>query len=108
MDLNTYQELARKTKMYPDEYKIIYPALGLAGEVGEVCEKIKKILRDKGGNFTDDSKEAILCELGDVTWYIANICSDLGLKMDDVANRNIEKLNSRKERNVIGGSGDNR
>lgn len=98
-----YQEEASKTAIYPEQYKIVYPALGLAGEAGEVAEKVKKHIRDGVLNVEDLKKE-----LGDVLWYLAAIASDLGLNLDDVADANLQKLRSRQARGVIGGNGDNR
>ena len=109
MTFNEYQEVTRKTATYPTVGgRIVVPTLGLVGEAGEVAEKIKKVLRDKEGVFLVEDKEQIKKELGDVLWYIANIANDLFINMDDIAKGNIEKLNSRKERGVIHGSGDNR
>jgi NTP pyrophosphatase (non-canonical NTP hydrolase) len=104
MDFKEYQELAKTTAIYPESAKIFYPCLGLAGEVGEVCEKVKKHVRD--GRVLD--KEDLKKELGDVLWYLSAVASDLGIDLDDVANTNYQKLKSRQERNVIQGSGDNR
>jgi NTP pyrophosphatase (non-canonical NTP hydrolase) len=106
MELNEYQKEAKKTAIYPSP--IIYPALGLCGEAGEVAEKVKKVLRDNNGVFTDAKKEEIVKELGDVLWYVANTASDIGFTLEDVAQGNIDKLNSRKERGKISGNGDNR
>jgi len=103
MEFNEYQKKAITTAIYPIEYEIIYPALGLAGEAGEVAEKIKKYIRD--GELDKDS---VAKELGDVLWYIANLASDLDIDLDVIAHNNIEKLFSRKERGVLHGSGDNR
>ena len=109
MTLNEYQEKSRKTAKYPDAGKnFIYPTLGLAGEAGEVAEKVKKIIRDEGGAVSNEKREEIKKELGDVLWYVAQIATELGISLDDVAEANIEKLYSRLERGVLGGSGDNR
>lgn len=109
MDFNEYQKKALETAAYSDSYAIIYPALKLSGEAGEVSEKVGKILRDKGGNFkTEGFVEDIKKELGDVLWYIAAMASDLGLTLDEIASHNIQKLADRKNRGVIQGSGDNR
>ena len=86
----------------------IYPVLGLCGESGEIAEKIKKVIRDEGGIISEQKKEEIKKELGDVLWYISQIGVELGLSLDAVAKGNIEKLQSRLERNKISGSGDNR
>lgn len=106
MNINTYQEEASKTAIYKD--KLIYPTLGLCGEAGEMANKVKKILRDNNGQISEEVKQNLIAELGDVLWYVAAIATDLGADLDSVAAENIAKLNSRKARNVIGGSGDNR
>ena len=109
MELNHYQRESRKTALYPHlGSNAIYPTLGLVGEAGEVADKIKKILRDKEGIFDKDSKDAIKLELGDVLWYLSQLAIELGFELDDVANSNLQKLNSRKFRGKIQGSGDNR
>ncbi|MEK7097775.1 MAG: nucleoside triphosphate pyrophosphohydrolase family protein [Patescibacteria group bacterium] len=109
MTFEEYQKLSRKTAIYPDAgHNFIYPTLGLAGESGEVAEKIKKVLRDHGGVIDDVKKQEIAKELGDVLWYVAQIASELGLSLDEIADLNIEKLYSRLERDKISGSGDSR
>jgi len=108
MDFHHYQMLSRKTAVYPKEEKIIYPTLGLAGEAGEVCEKVKKVLRDEGRRFSNRKTQEIEKELGDVLWYIANLASDLGIPLERVAQQNLDKLFSRKDRGKLHGSGDNR
>jgi len=104
MTFNEYQEFAKTTAIYPEQYKVVYPALGLAGEAGEVTEKVKKMLRD--GTVPD--KKEIAKELGDVLWYISALAGDFGISLEEIAQMNYEKLKSRQERNVISGSGDNR
>ncbi|NCD01172.1 hypothetical protein EOL94_03725 [bacterium] len=109
MTFNDYQKESRKTAVYPDlDNNYIYPTLGLSGEAGEVSEKIKKIIRDKGGIISDEDKKEIAKELGDVLWYISQIASELDLELDSVAKQNIDKLLSRLERGKIQGNGDNR
>lgn len=109
MTFNEYQKESRKTAIYPDAGKnFIYPTLGLAGESGEVAEKIKKVIRDKGGIIDETTKQEIAKELGDVLWYVSQIASELGLSLEDVASENIKKLFSRKDRGVLNGNGDNR
>lgn len=108
MDFNAYQNAACETALYGDAYRITYPALGLASEAGEVAGKVKKVLRDRGGDFGDDQIAAIKDELGDVLWYVASLAADLGITMDDIAAGNIEKLHSRLERGTIKGDGDQR
>jgi NTP pyrophosphatase (non-canonical NTP hydrolase) len=109
MDFKEYQEKSRKTALYPNkDNNFVYPTLGLAGEAGEVSEKIKKVIRDKGGVIDDETRELIKKELGDVLWYVSQLATELELSLDDVAEHNIEKLYSRMERNVLHGDGDNR
>lgn len=108
MNFDEYQQAARATAIYPQEMKVVYPVIGLAGETGEVAEKVKKTIRDNGGQFDDERRDAIVKELGDVLWYIANIAADLGVNLDDVAQCNLDKLRSRVDRNRLHGSGDNR
>src|SRR3989338_10101859 len=108
MDFNEYQKKSRKTAQFTNKGdNFIYPTLGLAGESGEVAEKIKKIIRDDGGVISNDKKQEILKELGDVLWYVAQIATELKLSLNKVADFNIEKLYSRKKRGKISGSGDN-
>ena len=108
MEFDRYQQLARATKIYPEKYNIIYPTLKLAGEAGEVAEKVGKVLRDNNGEFSDEKIFEIAKELGDLCWYIANLASDLGLSLNTIAEQNIQKLIDRKVRNTLHGSGDNR
>lgn len=110
MELNEYQKKALETAVYSDKYRIIYPALGLGDEVGEVLGKVKKWLRgdDGEGIMSDERKEALKLEIGDVLWYLAVLSRDLDISLDDVAKTNIEKLRSRKERDLIKGNGDYR
>lgn len=109
MNFEEYQKKSRVTAKYPNAgNNFIYPTLGLAGESGEVAEKIKKVIRDKGGVVDEETKEMIKKELGDVLWYVSQIASELGLSLDNVAEHNIEKLYSRMERGKLNGSGDNR
>lgn len=103
MDFSSYQKRAKSTAIYPEAYKLVYPALGLAGEAGEVAEKIKKSIRD--GNL---DVEGLKKELGDVLWYIAAIANDIEFDLNEIAQMNLDKLESRKNRGVLGGSGDNR
>lgn len=109
MDFKEYQEESRKTAIYKklgENY--IYPSLGLAGETGEVMEKIKKLIRDKDGVIDDEFKKEIAKELGDILWYMAQLSTEFGISFQDVAEKNIEKLASRKERGMLHGDGDNR
>jgi NTP pyrophosphatase (non-canonical NTP hydrolase) len=109
MTFEEYQVEARKTAVYPNkDNNFIYPTLGLAGEAGEVAEKIKKVLRDSDGIVSPEKKIEITKELGDVLWYVANLSKELGISLEEVAAKNIEKLKSRQDRNELHGSGDNR
>lgn len=108
MDLNDYQAAALTTAVYPENKRIIYPALGMNGEAGEVADKVKKVIRDNEQEFTDENKRAIAYEVGDVLWYCATMAHDLGYTLEEVAKMNIDKLQSRQQRGKLGGSGDNR
>ncbi|PID52390.1 MAG: hypothetical protein CR972_01750 [Candidatus Moraniibacteriota bacterium] len=109
MDFSKYQKESRKTALYPDVgHNFVYPTLGLVGEAGEVADKLKKTIRDDDGVITEEKKKEVEKELGDVLWYIAQVSSELDLDLNHVAQKNLEKLFSRKERGKIGGSGDNR
>ncbi len=108
MTLNEYQQAALETANYPTEYNIIYPALGMNGEAGEVAEKVKKVIRDNNQEFTDDRKREIAKEIGDVLWYCAALAHDIGYTLEEIGEMNNAKLRSRKARGVISGSGDNR
>ena len=109
MELNSYQAAARRTAAYPDiGCNPIYPTLGLTGEAGEVADKVKKVLRDRGGVFDAETREAIKLELGDVLWYVAQLSRELGYDLEEVAAANLAKLSSRAARGRIAGSGDQR
>lgn len=109
MTFNEYQQYVNSMKIYPSTYRVVYPALGLAGEAGEIAEKVKKWIRDEGAQaMTDDRAEAILSELGDPLWYIAALASDMGYTLQQVVDANVAKLSSRKDRGVLQGSGDSR
>lgn len=108
MSFREYEEGAAKTAVYPHEYHAVYPALGLAGEAGEVAEKVKKVIRDKGGVFMSSDIDGIKKEIGDVLWYLTALSHDLGFTLEQAAQLNNEKLRDRQARGVIGGSGDNR
>lgn len=110
MNLNEYQKQALTTVITSeDEFKdLLHWVLGVNGEAGELAEKVKKIIRDKGGKVSAEDKEALAKEIGDVLWYLAVFAHDLGFKFEDVAQANLDKLQSRKARGVLGGSGDHR
>ena len=108
VELSEYQRLSRRTAEYPREAWLAYPALGLAGEAGEVAEHAKKAIRDDAGAVTDERRAAMGKELGDVLWYVAQLASELGLELEDIAQVNLDKLLSRQRRGVLSGSGDER
>ena len=109
LTFSEYQQRTGDTARYPDVgQNPIYPTLGLAGEAGEVAEKVKKVLRDKGGEFDAETVAALKKELGDVLWYVARLAAELDLDMGDVAAANLAKLSSRQDRGVLHGSGDER
>lgn len=104
VEANRYQRWTRTTAIYPKHKGVEYCALGLASEVGEVCDKLKKSIRDQHALDVDAVKK----ELGDVAYYLARLADELGLTFGEVLASNIEKLESRKSRDVLTGSGDNR
>lgn len=112
MTLDEYQSGARSTALYPEAARVLYPTLKLAGEAGEVAEKLGKLMRDQGWApgepLTQEQTDALTKELGDVLWYVANLAADLGVDLETVGRVNLEKLASRKARGVLGGSGDDR
>ncbi|GHO92234.1 hypothetical protein KSF_022820 [Reticulibacter mediterranei] len=112
MDIHEFHEYQRESRKTWGEVAtnspIVYPTLGLVNEAGEVAGKIKKIFRDKGGKISDADREALKYELGDVLWYLTQICTELDLTLEEVAASNLEKLFSRLERGTIHGDGDNR
>lgn len=113
MDFNEYQEKASEYDFFevtPDLNSVgfIEKVLGLTGEAGETADKIKKILRDKDGTATDEDKTEITKELGDVLWYLSNIARYFNVQLSDVAQKNLDKLENRRQRNKLHGTGDNR
>lgn len=109
MELNKYQDKAKETAVFPETMGIVYCTLALNGEAGELAEKVKKVIRDDDGNFKQiDKLEAMAMELGDVLWYVANLADQLGYDLEEIAELNLKKLSSRKQRGALKGSGDNR
>ncbi len=109
MDFSEYQQKAKGTAKYPVIGDgVIYPTLGLTNEAGEVAGKIKKIFRDKGGVISSSDRDALRAELGDVLWYLAQVSTELGLSLDEIAEKNIAKLLDRQARGKIQGDGDDR
>ena len=110
MEFSDYQKQSASTAIYPGQGGVMglaYVGLGL-GESGEVQGKIKKILRDDGGEISDEKRQAIAKELGDMLWYVSQTATEIGVSLDDIAEDNLDKLASRAERGVLGGSGDSR
>jgi NTP pyrophosphatase (non-canonical NTP hydrolase) len=107
VQLSDYQRRSRVTAVYPDAgSNLTYPALGLCGEAGEAAEKVKKAIRDDGGELTPERRDALAAELGDVLWYVAQLATEAGLELDQIARANLDKLLSRLDRAVLQGSGD--
>lgn len=109
MTFQEYQEFCEKTTIYPEHGKnLIYPTLGLVGEAGEVAEKVKKLIRDKSNVLDESMRREIAKEVGDVVWYVCRCAVELGFSFEEVMKMNLEKLNSRLEREKLHGDGDNR
>jgi NTP pyrophosphatase (non-canonical NTP hydrolase) len=108
VELSDYQRRSRRTAEYPRAAWLVYPALGLCGEAGEVAEHAKKAIRDDGGELSAERRSAMSAELGDVLWYLAQIATELDLDLDQIAQANLDKLLSRQQRGVLSGDGDNR
>lgn len=115
--MHDYPSKIEKFAIYPhagnqNVTSLLYCTLGLAGESGEFTEKVKKVWRDTGVDLnavvTGERRDEMLKELGDVLWYVARAAHELGSSLDEVAELNVEKLQSRFDRGVLGGSGDNR
>ncbi len=110
MQLNEYQIKAKETVVYPkiDGKGFIYPVLGLAGEVGELLNNVKKIFRDDNKRLKKERKLAVESELGDILWYVALVATEFNLSLEDIARGNIQKLAYRKRDGTLKGSGDKR
>ena len=108
-DFKRYQERSRQTwNLVTMDHPIVYPTMGLVNEAGEVAGKIKKIFRDRGGQIGEAERQDLKSELGDVLWYLAQICTELDLSLEEVAEYNLSKLFDRLERGKIHGDGDRR
>lgn len=109
MNFNHYQLKARETAIYPNMgSEFTYPTMGLVGEAGEIANKLKKVVRDKNGILTEDVKDSVAQELGDVLWYVAQLATEMGRDLDSIAQENLNKLASRMQRGAVKGSGDDR
>lgn len=104
-----YAKVADSTAIYPNRgSNPYYPVLGLCGESGEIAEKLKKVMRDNDGELTDEKRDELEKELGDVLWYLQACAHEIGTTLEKVAKRNNDKLLSRQARGKLQGSGDNR
>ena len=109
-----YEEAIHAFMRYPDAASgsigaVVYTTIGLVEEAGEVAGKLKKLIRDKGGDVADPTfRAAVAAELGDVLWYLARVAAETGSSLEDVARGNLDKLNGRLARGTLQGSGDAR
>lgn len=113
MDFNEYQKKCRLTDVGTSAQDYlkpgwIYYVLGIAGEAGELMEKIKKLFRDKKGIIDDEFKQMVIKEMGDYHWYSARLCDQFGIDYNEIPKQNTDKLLDRLERGVLHGDGDNR
>lgn len=108
MDLSIYQAATAPTAIYPPEHGLVYTALGLASEAGEVAGKVKKAIRDEGGVISPERRDALAHEIGDVLWYCARLAAEIGYDLNDIGAMNLSKLNARKTQGLLGGDGDTR
>lgn len=120
MEFNEYQKQAMTTDLGIDNMnevmtkktlnvpEFLDKVLGLVGESGEFADKVKKIMRDKRGEFNEEDRSNILKELGDVLWYVAEVSSYFDMPLSELAQMNLDKLASRKKRGTLTGSGDER
>jgi NTP pyrophosphatase (non-canonical NTP hydrolase) len=109
MKFKEYDDAAGVTAVYPNQgNNPIYPTLGLVGEAGEIAEKVKKMIRDDGGVLTEERRQTLIKELGDVLWYLSALSREIGSSLEEIAKTNIDKLYSRMNRDKLHGEGDNR
>lgn len=109
MNFQEYAKQAGASASYPNTGTLDgmnYCILGLTGEAGEIANKFKKIIR--GDKTLETTREDLIDEAGDVLWYLSRLAEHLGTTLEEVGRRNVQKLDSRRERGVIKGSGDNR
>lgn len=109
LTFSEYHEQSQRRAIYPNVGdNVFYPVLGICGEAGELAEKLKKCLRDKGGKISDEDRRLMVKELGDVLWYVSAVSRELGIDLEDVAQASLDKVNGRHERGTLHGSGDDR
>jgi len=108
MKANDYQLWTERTAQYPKDESVIYTTIGLSNEAGELLGQTKKMIRDDNSILTEERKKKMLDETSDCAWYLARICTELGITLEELFDINFNKLEDRLARNVIKGSGDNR
>lgn len=108
MTLDEYQKRALSTNINDGTHVFFDRMFGLLGEAGEMADKVKKWIRDDKAEWEKLDKDMLVDELGDVLWYVATLAETLGVGLDEVATRNVDKLASRKRRGALSGSGDSR
>lgn len=110
MDLDEYQDQAEETAIFPDELPEfvevgqVYTVLGQAGESGEIEEKLKKAIREDDPEYIEEMR----AEVGDVLWYLSQVCEEFDWSLEEIAQDNLDKLQDRQERGQLTGEGDNR
>lgn len=108
MTLDEYQQRALSTNINHGTHVFFDRMFGLVGEAGELADKVKKWIRDDKADMAKLNKEDFIDELGDVLWYVATLAETVDFSLDEVAQRNLDKLASRKQRGKLSGSGDKR
>ena len=103
-----YQEKAKATAIYPKKDALPYLALGLGSEAGEVSGKVKKLIRDGPDKRPLTWREDISYEIGDVLWYCSELADNINYTLGMIAAQNLSKLQKRKDKGTLGGSGDTR
>ena len=104
LTMDTYQQQAKATAVYPDDKADQYLIAGLAGEVGELASLFANVWRGDGPLTIDDLR----AELGDVLWFVAMFADKIGCNLSEVAQGNLDKLADRANRGKLKGNGDNR
>lgn len=109
MNFDEYQKAALNTAIYPNRGKNLnYTILGMCGESGELANKLAKTIRDSNGKVTEEDREGMISELGDILWFLSATCNELGCDLNEVAERNLNKLTLRKDKGTLKGEDDDR